>query len=282
MNHAADRDRTVTKSTRASRFFGSCMVKVCSGGVRYQLSSRLDATAARTAGQNPPTTVTVTTASRKTSRSSARFRCWRAATRSSVSSGRPASARATPDSRRRELIAPVQATRSRRGRVLSAAAGIPRSVPSPCRSPLTPALTYPSVTRAASQRNSTPRAPLPSAVTPITSAASAAAAPVGRRSAYGGRENPATVSQPMAPSGTDASGSAISAVTPTTIAAAISTPVAGSRPLSAAATVPTANSAAKAAGSAYGAGTPRRPLPRVISLPFDRRIGQNLTILITP
>ena len=159
---------------------------------------------------------------------------------------------------------------------------MPGPADAPCRFPLTPVLTYPSVTRAASQRNSAPRAPLPSAVTPITSAASAAVLPVGRRSAYGGREKPATVSQPIAPSGTDASGSAISAVVPTTIAAAISTPVAGSRPLRAAATVPTANSAAKAAGSAYGAGTPRRLLRRVISLPFDRGSGRIFKILITP
>ena len=55
---------TVTNSTSASRFFGSAMVKVCSGAVKYQFSSRLAATAANTAGQNPPTTVTATTATR--------------------------------------------------------------------------------------------------------------------------------------------------------------------------------------------------------------------------
>ena len=55
---------TVTNSRRASRFFGSAIVKVCSGWVKYQFSSRLAATAANTAGQNPPTTVTATTATR--------------------------------------------------------------------------------------------------------------------------------------------------------------------------------------------------------------------------
>ena len=55
---------TVTNSSRASRFFGSWMVNVCSGGVKYQLSSRLAATAASTAGQKPPMTVTATTATR--------------------------------------------------------------------------------------------------------------------------------------------------------------------------------------------------------------------------
>ncbi len=55
---------TVTNSTRASRFLGSAMVSVCSGAVKYQLSSRQAATAANTAGQKPPTTVTATTATR--------------------------------------------------------------------------------------------------------------------------------------------------------------------------------------------------------------------------
>ncbi len=55
---------TVTNSTRASRLRGSPIVNVCSGGVKYQFSSRLDATAVSTAGQNPPTTAVVTTATR--------------------------------------------------------------------------------------------------------------------------------------------------------------------------------------------------------------------------
>ena len=41
---------TVTNSSRASRLSGLSMVKVCSGGVKYQLSSRLAATAAASAG----------------------------------------------------------------------------------------------------------------------------------------------------------------------------------------------------------------------------------------
>ena len=40
------------------------MVNVCSGSVKYQFSSRQAATAANTAGQKPPTTVTQTTATR--------------------------------------------------------------------------------------------------------------------------------------------------------------------------------------------------------------------------
>ena len=55
---------TVTKSSSASRFLGSLMVNVCSGSVKYQLSRRLAATAASTAGQKPPRTVIVTTATR--------------------------------------------------------------------------------------------------------------------------------------------------------------------------------------------------------------------------
>ena len=54
----------MTNSTSASRFFGSAIVKVCSGSVKYQFSSKLAATAANTAGQKPPTTVTATTATR--------------------------------------------------------------------------------------------------------------------------------------------------------------------------------------------------------------------------
>ena len=55
---------TVTNSSSASRFCGSAIVSVCTGRVKYQLSSRLEVTAASTAGQNPPTTATATTATR--------------------------------------------------------------------------------------------------------------------------------------------------------------------------------------------------------------------------
>ena len=37
---------------------------MCSGSVKYQFSSKLAATAASTAGQKPPSTVIVTTATR--------------------------------------------------------------------------------------------------------------------------------------------------------------------------------------------------------------------------
>ena len=40
------------------------VVSVCTGGVKYQLTSRLAMTAATTAGQNPPMTATATTATR--------------------------------------------------------------------------------------------------------------------------------------------------------------------------------------------------------------------------
>ena len=55
---------TVTNSSSASRLSGLSMVNVCSGGVKYQLSSRLAAAAPRTAGQKPPITASATTATR--------------------------------------------------------------------------------------------------------------------------------------------------------------------------------------------------------------------------
>ena len=55
---------TVTNSTRASRLRGSAIVNVCSGAVKNQFSRRQAPTAATTAGQKPPTTVTATTATR--------------------------------------------------------------------------------------------------------------------------------------------------------------------------------------------------------------------------
>ncbi len=145
------------------------MVNVCSGGVRYQLSSRQAATAASTAGQNPPITVTVTTASRKTSRSSAKFRWSWVATSSTVSSGRPIRARATPDSRRLVLIAPVQAARCRQP--ASRVPGVSLSS------------TSSSVNDLASQRNTVPAAAHPVTVAARVIAASADRVLAGRRSA---------------------------------------------------------------------------------------------------
>ena len=55
---------TVTNSSSASRLLPSAIVSVCTGGVKYQLTSRLAITAATTAGQNPPITATATTATR--------------------------------------------------------------------------------------------------------------------------------------------------------------------------------------------------------------------------
>src|SRR3954462_2015606 len=73
-----------------------------------------------------------------------------------------------------------------------------------------------------------------------------------------------TASQPMTASGATARISDVADVGATTTAHAISTPVAGKRPCSPAATVPTANSAANATGSAYGAGNPLRARSLVI------------------
>ena len=55
---------TVTNSSRASSSRGWAMVNVWIGSVKYQLSRRLAATAASTAGQKPPSTVIATTATR--------------------------------------------------------------------------------------------------------------------------------------------------------------------------------------------------------------------------
>jgi hypothetical protein len=69
-------------------------------------------------------------------------------------------------------------------------------------------------------------------------AACAASGPVGRSCAYGGREKPTTVSQPINSSSGAARGSATADVTVTKIATATSTPVAENRPCRAAAAVP--------------------------------------------
>ena len=55
---------TVTNSSRARRFRGWSMVSVCTGGVKYQLTSRLAPIAPATAGQKPPTTAMATTTTR--------------------------------------------------------------------------------------------------------------------------------------------------------------------------------------------------------------------------
>ena len=96
---------TVTNSSRASSSRGCWMVNVWIGSVKYQLSRRLAATAASTAGQKPPITVVATTATRYTKTKSARFRCARPAARTTVSSGSRTAASSTPASRRRTPIA---------------------------------------------------------------------------------------------------------------------------------------------------------------------------------
>ena len=114
-----------------------------------------------------------------------------------------------------------------------------------------------SVRRRPYQRNTRPRPAPATALAPTTRAACAAHGPVGRSCAYGGRENPIVVSQPIPASGTAVTGSAAAATTPVISTQAISTPVAESRPCSPAATVPTARNMAKPAGSALGAGIAR-------------------------
>jgi hypothetical protein len=84
----------------------------------------------------------------------------------------------------------------------------------------------------------------------MVTAARTATGPVIRSWAYGGREKPATVSQPITPSAGTASGSATAEIANTTAAARISTPVPGSRPPSPAASAPGSSSAVKPAGSA--------------------------------
>src|SRR2546430_2329197 len=94
-----------------------------------------------------------------------------------------------------------------------------------------------------------------------------------------------TVSQPMTPSGTTARISDVADVAATMTAHAISTPVAGKRPCSPAATVPTVNSAANAAGRAYGAGNPLRARSLVIvtAIPAPVRAGfDDLDVSLTP
>ena len=139
-----------------------------------------------------------------------------------------------------------------------------------------------SVTRPAPQRYSAPSPAAAKALAAIAIAACPASGPVGRRSAYGGRENPIVVSQPMSASTGEATGSATKDMTPTATAQAISTPVPDSLPPRAAATVPMASRTAKPAGSAYGAASPDGFWPRVMSLPVERRNRPNLTILMNP
>src|SRR5215471_6488881 len=96
----------------------------------------------------------------------------------------------------------------------------------------------------ACQRNTTPRQAHAAEQAPMVTAASWATAAVGLSWAYGGRENPATVSQPMPAIGTDATSPAANDIRPDTRAQAISTPGAVMWPFSPAATVPIARNAA--------------------------------------
>src|SRR5439155_4179432 len=86
----------VTNSSNASMFCGASMVQVCTGGVKYQFSSSPAATAANTAGQNPPTKVTTITAIRYSNTSSTRASWARAAADTAVSAGKITAASATP------------------------------------------------------------------------------------------------------------------------------------------------------------------------------------------
>src|SRR5581483_6210054 len=194
------------------------------------------------------------------SRSSARSRCGRAAVRASVSSGSSTAASSPPLSRRRQLMASAPAA----GPWPAPAADTrPAPAQDARRPPRVP--TYPSVRRRACQRNTRP-APAPAAAHKASAAAACTAAgPVGRSWAYGGREKPVAVSQPMPLTNTAATGSAAMQTVKAIAAQAVRTPVAGRRPGRAAAAVPTARNMAKAAGSAYGAGIAWYPSPFFIS-----------------
>ena len=118
----------------------------------------------------------------------------------------------------------------------------------------------------------------------MTTAARAATGPVIRSWAYGGWEKPATVSQPITPSTGATSGSDTAEMDRTTTAARTSTPVAGSRPPSPAASAPVTSSAVKPAGSAKCAASPRgeRLWSIGISLARARPREADLHIALTP
>ncbi len=139
-----------------------------------------------------------------------------------------------------------------------------------------------SVNRPAHQRYSTPSPAPASALAATAIAACQAMGPVGRSCAYGGREKPIAVSQPISASGAAASGSATNDVAPATTEQAMSTPAVLSLPPSAAATVPTTSSSAEPSGSAKGAASPRRFLPDVMTPPVEPRSGPNWMILTDP
>jgi hypothetical protein len=102
----------------------------------------------------------------------------------------------------------------------------------------------------------------------MTTAARAATGPVILSWAYGGREKPTTVSQPITPSTGATSGSDTAEIDRTTTAAMTSTPVAGRRPPSPAASAPVTSSAVKPAGNAKCAASPRGVRLRSIAASF--------------
>ena len=55
---------TSRNSASATRWSASSTLSVCSGGVKYQFSSRLPSTAATTAGHSPPTRAQATVSAR--------------------------------------------------------------------------------------------------------------------------------------------------------------------------------------------------------------------------
>ena len=143
--------------------------------------------------------------------------------------------------------------------------------------------TIPSLNDEASQRTIRPIPAPASTQMAMVTAARTATGPVIRSWAYGGREKPATVSQPINPSTGATSGSATTEMARTMAAARMSTPVAGSRPPSPAASAPVSSSAVKPAGSAKWAASPRGERLRSIgsSSPRPGQAGADLHTALT-
>ena len=105
---------------RARRFSASAIVQVCRGGVKRRLTTRNPTSAVASAGASPPTVATVTTSSRKSSRTLGRLTSSRIGTRTALRAGTPSAASAHPAARRRG--ASVAGWRRTRGTVRSPSA----------------------------------------------------------------------------------------------------------------------------------------------------------------
>ena len=110
-HEAADDGSDREKDRSASRFSPCSIVNVCTGGVKYQLTSRNPTTAAVSAGQTPPTAEITTTSSRNNSRTLGSPRSVRRFVSTQVRSGRPIAPRRNPSSTRRRGRAPGRRVR---------------------------------------------------------------------------------------------------------------------------------------------------------------------------